>query len=104
MPLGEDNSLLVFKRTPSQQDDEEGLGDDFEVQQIRPVFDIIHIELNHSLVMHLTSPAYLPGTGEARHHFEATCIRFGIEGHEAYHCREVEEGAGQPSSSHPEGH
>ena len=70
---------------------------------VRPVFDIIHIELNHSLVIHLAPPADLPGTSKAGHHFKATCISLGIEDHELIAVAKLKRPRAQPSSSHRRG-
>ena len=66
----------------AEQDDDECLADDFKVEGVRPVFDIIHVELNHSLITQFAPPADLPRAGEARHDVETTRISLGIEGQE----------------------
>ena len=68
----------------AQQDDEERLADNFEIEDVRPVLDIMQVELNHLLMIQFAPPAHLPRAGEARHYLETTRIILGFEGEKLF--------------------
>lgn len=63
----------------AKQDNHEGLENDLEVPDQRPILRIVKIQFDHVRVINFAPASHLPGTSESWHHLKAIGITDGIQ-------------------------